>query len=116
WDPDTGWTELDDPLLETYFPFHFLLPDGKVFSAGPRANSYRLDLSTGQWEAWPSGGGNNSGFDGGSAVQYRPGKILKAGTRGQTGTGTTKTIDLTTGSPSWVSRGNMIPRVNHNLV
>ena len=116
WDPDTGWTELADPLLETYYPFHFLLPDGKVFSAGPRTNSYRLNLGTGMWQFWPADTTKQSGFGGGSAVQYRLGKILKCGTRNLDGTGTTKTIDLTLGGPSWVSRGDMVSRVNHNLV
>ena len=78
WDPDTGWHSLEDAiLLENYYPFHFLLPDGRVFSAGPRMHSYRLNLSSGTWGAWPSGADQNSGFDGGSAVQYRLGKILK---------------------------------------
>jgi len=113
------WDELDDSaLLEDYYPMHFLLPDGYVFSAGARPNSYRMDPSTGVWQPWPPSA-NQSGHWSGSAVQYRPGKILKHGTRLRVGVGTTQTIDLTSSGgsgASWSSSSTSITRVNHNLV
>ena len=57
------------------YPFMFVLPNGKLFDAGPDKVTRTLDLSTDQWTTV-----GTSPIDGQSAVMYRPGKILKAGT------------------------------------
>jgi len=85
-----------------------------VFTAGPGSNSYLLQMAGGPWTA-----ADASGFVGGSAVMYLPGKILKCGSRdSEAGTAvtTTKTIDLAPGSRVWQASGAMTHgRVNHNL-
>ena len=57
------------------YPFMFVLPNGKLFDAGPDRVTRTLDLQTGQWTTV-----GTSPIDGQSAVMYRPGKILKSGT------------------------------------
>lgn len=113
------WTTATGALFQGWYPQTFVAPNGKVFNSGPSDSSYYFDPSAGTWSAFPSTG--TSGFIGGSAVMYRPGKVMKCGTRDTErrdapAVQTTKTIDLTAGSPSWQSSGNMsLARVNMNL-
>lgn len=104
-------------LFMALYPHMFLLPSGKVFHPGPNFYTYLLNLDTGLWEqpAW-----SLSTFRGGSAVQYRPGKIMKCGDAGLTSVPTTGVIDLSgdENAAAWreVSQSSlMIPRVEHNL-
>lgn len=106
-------------LWQEFYPFNFVMPgDGvsdRIFSAGADNDSYVLDAAGGPWTVSAS-----SGFRGGSAVMYRPGRVMKCGSRdseiGQTAVGTTKTIDLSAATPSWAASGGMAwGRVNHNL-
>jgi hypothetical protein len=98
------------------YPFMFLLPDGKVFYAGPEVKTMILDVNTGVWEDrfW------TTTFLGGSAVQYRPGRIMKCGDYGVDGSTDTAVIDFT-GDPESIGwrrtalTGSMTPRVEHNL-
>ncbi len=105
WDPaapaDSEWTRLDDaPHLQQWFPQAFSSGSDEVFYAGPDLNSYKLTLSTQQWTQFPEvePPATNTGFIGGSAVMYRPGKVMKCGTRDTQvltfAVGTTKHIDL----------------------
>ena len=99
------------------YPFMFVLPNGRLFDAGPERMTRTLNISTGQW--------TNVGMsptDGMSAVQYRPGKILKAGTwsdpefPGRQTTGRAVKIDMNAGSPAWVETGSMKYRRSYNTL
>ncbi len=141
--PQGTWTTVStqDSLSQraiSAYPFLFLLPDGRLFNAGP-APADRLDqrykrfysLTTEEW----SDDTSNHLYDAkvmGSAVMYRPGKVLRAGSHGAgdigapvggAAHGRTETVEIGTGaSPAWVERvPNQIstfafsPRLNHNL-
>ena len=125
------WNSLSNaPHWQEWFPFGFVLPRGagpdsmRVFYAGPETPSSILtvDRNSNRWTTVPGTGGN---FLAGSAVMYRPGKVMKCGTRdtGNIGSddilGTTSVIDLKAGNPAWVdapAADTMIHRRNHNLV
>jgi galactose oxidase len=87
-----------------YYPRTFLAPNGKVFYAGEqRTTRY---LSTSGTGSWSSVGSRLYGTrDYGSAVMYRPGKILYAG--GGRTTNTAETIDLNEAKPIWRWTGSM---------
>jgi Concanavalin A-like lectin/glucanases superfamily/Galactose oxidase-like, Early set domain/Bacterial Ig domain/Galactose oxidase, central domain len=86
----------------------FLLPNGKLFDAGPDTTTRTFDLNTNQWSVV-----GQSPIDGQSAVMYRPGKILKSGTwsdpefPGRPVTNGAATIDMTAASPAWQSAAPM---------
>ncbi len=70
------WTDMPSASRRmALYPFMFVLPNGKLFDAGPDTTTRTLDLNTGQWSVV-----GQSPIDGQSAVMYRPGKILKSGT------------------------------------
>jgi hypothetical protein len=107
-----------------YYPRDFVAPDGRVFYAGERIQSGWLDVDAtsaagrGRWTPGPS---HIWPFnrDYGSAVMYRPGKILYVGGGGDptasnprdvtssAPTNTAEIIDLNQSSPSWSSTGSM---------
>ena len=126
----TSWP--NTTLLQDWYPQLHVIPGsgaGRIFSPGPGMpnassgsyNSWRLDVATGAWSLLPLAG---SSFRGGSSVQYRPGKVMKCGTRDTDvlpypplAIGTTATIDITANSPAWAASGAMaLGRVNFNLV
>ena len=84
------------------YPFMFVLPNGKLFDAGPDTTTRTFDLDTKQWATV-----GTSPIDGHSAVMYRPGKILKSGTwsdpefPGRAVTNRAAAIDMTAASPAW---------------
>ena len=99
------------------YPFMFVLPDGRVFDAGPDLQTRTLDVTTGQWTSVAQ-----SQVDGHSAVMYRPGKILKSGTWGDPDfpnrlvTNRAQKIDMTAQSPAWTEAAPMRnPRAYHTL-
>ena len=99
------------------YPFMFLLPNGKVFDAGPDLTTRTLDLATGTWSA-----GITSPIDAHSAVMYRPGMILKSGTWGDPDfpnrvvDGRAAVIDMNAASPAWREVAPMgFPRAYHTL-
>jgi hypothetical protein len=132
------WQTVSDPLSDSErsiadYPFMFQLPDGRMFYAGPApgenpANAYRrfYDLSTRRW-----GDSSDSRQDAqlfGSAVMYRPGQILRAGTHGEGfssshGISSTETIAIGSGTtPDWapydtslIGHPKLLERTNHNL-
>ncbi|MGH7724011.1 MAG: galactose oxidase-like domain-containing protein [Candidatus Eiseniibacteriota bacterium] len=128
-DPGTGfWTDLGSIKRQDWYPFHFVAPRTDslmVFMAGPDEASAYLNLSKTppQWRPFPYN--PTPGFRGGSAVMYRPGEVMKCGSRdtdpqGSRAVKTTMRIDLTTVPPpsSWSVTDpvdTMIARVNHNL-
>lgn len=97
-------------ILRTY-PFMFLLPNGKIFAAGSDDDTRLLDLDAGVWE--PSV--IPSSFNGGSAVMYEPGKILKHGSIFSQPFGTTETIDFSDPNPHWTAIAPSVPRSNSNV-
>ena len=121
-----SWSEPEDPFRVHWYPFMFVLPTGKVVSAGrylrnawpENAYSYTLDLSTMQWTALT----DTQPMHGGSAVMYEPGKIMKSGGEDPTrtdGYATDKTavLDTTVALPKWRETAPMgIKRREHNLV
>jgi hypothetical protein len=84
------------------YPFMFVLPNGKLFDAGPDKVTRTLDLGNGQWTTV-----GNSPIDGQSAVMYRPGKVLKSGTWSdpefpdRDASNKAAAIDMTAANPSW---------------
>jgi hypothetical protein len=123
YDPRTNqWTVL--PLVSTAqvheeeYPFSFLAPNGNVFTIGPAEDkSFFLNVPNQSWT--PVGGA--SGVINGSAVEYRPGKILYSGGADSVVTqtnahATTAVIDLTAGTPTWRQTAPMATaRVYHTL-
>ncbi len=115
-----AWSTLSgaNTLLPMY-PFMFVNTDGRLVLAGgsevPAATRV-LDLSTQSWSTV-----DVRVLDGGSAVMYSPGKILKAGSASDSGFSgasarTAYTLDMLQGSPAWVATGSMgFPRSFLNL-
>jgi hypothetical protein len=104
YDPATdNWIQLDSASRRMpLYPFMFVLPDGRLFDAGPDRMTRTLNLQTGTWTNV-----GTSPIDGMSAVMYQPGKILKSGTwadpefPGRPVTNRSATIDMTASSPAW---------------
>ncbi|MDQ4490679.1 fibronectin type III domain-containing protein [Sinomonas sp. ASV486] len=115
----TSLSKISTPQIhEEEYPFSFLAPNGKVFTIGPAEDvSYWLDASAQTWT--PVGA---SGITNGSAVMYRPGRILYTGGAQSVITTTparagAATIDLTSASPAWTPIApTHYPRVYHTLV
>lgn len=111
------------PTKIGYYPFMFVLPDGKLFMAGPEViqddpnfaatDTLLLDISATQpmWTKFPSTG---SPFQGGSATMYEPGKVFKSG--GVIPNDTTQNenraayIDTTAQTPVWTLAPTMAYR------
>ncbi len=112
-------------LLQDLYPITFAVPGsstagGRVVALAIDGNTYRLDLPAagqpaGSWQKLPSAA---IGFRPEAAVLYRPGRIMAAGgSFALVVVGTTKTLDVTNTTNSWVSAGGtLIPRNFHNLV
>jgi hypothetical protein len=101
-----NWTQLTAaPLSFPYYPHAFVLPDGRVLvssTAEAPIISRVLNLTTQSWTAIGS-----TALDGGSAVMYRPGKILKAGTSAnpdlavRSSSANSYVLDMTQPTPAW---------------
>ena len=107
-----SWRDVSNAerILHSY-PFMFLLPDGKIFTAGSDNDTRLLDLDAGVWS--PSS--IPSSFNGGSAVMYKPGKILKHGSIFSQPFGTTETIDFSDPTPHWTLIASSVARSNSNV-
>ncbi len=105
------WTQLPNAQLPLpIFPFMFLLPNGKLFFAGPLTVTGTLDIPTQSWSVVAT-----SANDGASAVMFAPGKVMKCGGFA-VATKTTETIDLTVATPVWTLAQNMaFERLDHSL-
>jgi hypothetical protein len=112
----TTWTSAR--LAVPYYPFMYVLPDGKVIDAGANedpAPTTKLDLTTRTWSTV-----DPVVVDGHSSAMYQPGKILKSGTAtdsGETGSAaaTAYVLDATQPSPAWRQVASMAyPRSFHN--
>jgi hypothetical protein len=109
-----------------------VLPDGRLFNAGPAASTdperaaghYKrfFDLRAARWVDGAPGDQRDPLLFG-SAVMFRPGRLLRAGSTGGYGIGTTQTIDIGAGqSPPWVpyaansgAHPALLTRTHHNL-
>ena len=122
YDPRTNsWTQVAAARLAfPYYPFIFVLPDGRILNAGAGeqpALARTLNLGTQSWTTV-----DPSIVDGGSAVMYRPGKVLKSGTAATTDVSnlptraTTYVLDMTQPAPAWRETPSMaFPRAYHTL-
>lgn len=119
-DPSTNrFTQLTNSRYSVpYYPFMYLLPDGRVIDAGANEQAFEtqaLDLNTGIWSMI-----DPLVKDGHSSVMYRPGKILKMGTAADSGTtgnaaATAYVLDMTQPSPVWRQIASMaFPRAFQN--
>ena len=112
-------TELwDEPLrlqpVETWtlYPFMFLLPDGRLFFAGPGVSTWTFDFDV--LDRWTHVGDSHFGGGAAAAVTYEPGNVLKSGGNGGR---RTDVIDFTQPTPAWVEVDAMEKvRRRHNLV
>ena len=101
-----------------YYPFMYVLPDGRVLDAGANENPVEtrvLDLNTGLWSMV-----DPIVVDGHTSVMYRPGKIFKSGTATDSGyagnsAATAYVLDMNQPSPAWRQVAPMaFPRSFHN--
>jgi len=123
-----SWTRLNGaPLLQPYYPLDFVVPGGRVVSAGglPEPQSYWLDVAQAENPAqnspWRKFANGHAGFSPSSGVIYRPGRIMIAGGASAGAVvGRTRTLEVL--SPADTMNGwfattdSMQPRINHNLV
>jgi hypothetical protein len=106
----SGWTELSGATRTLpYYPRTFVAPNGLVFYAGElRETSYLDPSGSGSWI--PVASSRYGQRDYGSAVMYRPGKVLIVGGSDPPDgapTNTAEVIDLTDPLPAWRSTGAM---------
>jgi len=105
WQPATqSWRSLTGaesnvPLGFELYPRMFLAPDGRVFKAGPDNTTWFLDTSgDGSWTPGPP---SNSGHrSNGTAVMFRPGRILTVGGNDPP-VAAAEVIDLNEPNPVW---------------
>lgn len=130
------WTPLPSAfLVQAWYPFTFVLPDGNVFWAGSGATNANGTqsriLNTTTWRWGPIKSSAVAGLMYGSAVMYEPGKILKSGGKprypgvpddDQFAVATCDMIDLNKPNPTWVSKipGKSVPSMHrarwmHNM-
>jgi hypothetical protein len=100
----SGWRPLPGARrVLPYYPRMFVAPNGLVFYAGELQETAYLDpAGTGRWI--PLAASNYGQRDYGSAVMYRPGKVMIVGGSDPpegVPTNTAETIDLNGVSPSW---------------
>src|SRR5262249_19196270 len=99
-----SWAQLTNASINVpYYPHVFVLPDGRVLNSSTAEAPIParvLNLATQTWTMV-----DPAVFDGGSAVMYLPGKILKLGTSVDPDTtvrpsvSTAYVLDMTQGSP-----------------
>lgn len=117
-----NWTQLSGATLNVpMYPHTFVLPNGKAFIGSTETEpvvSRTLDIQTQTWEVV-----DPVKYDGGSAVMYEPGKIMKSGMGwsadydDKPATSTTYVIDMNQQNAVWRKTQSMnFPRTQHNLV
>jgi hypothetical protein len=125
YDPASNtWAQLTNASINiSNYPFIFQLPDGRVLAAGSDEGAQPtrvLNVATQTWTMVDS-----RVLDAGSAVMYRPGKIIKAGSSYPVTTGpgdhnpaaaTAYVLDMTQPSPLWQQTASLADaRSNFNL-
>ena len=115
------WTRLTGASLSLpYYPHMFVLPDGRVLAASTGEDmivSRVLNIGTQTWSVV-----DPNPVDGGSAVMYSPGKVMKSGRSVDPdqavipSVATTYVLDMTQSSPAWRQTPNMMfARTYHTL-
>jgi hypothetical protein len=121
YNPSTNsWTSLTSGSLSIpYYPHMFVLPDGRVLNTGTAEEPAPTRAFTIQTQTWTMI--DSSTPDGGSAVMYRPGKILKTGTSAdpdqatRPSAATAYVLDMTQGTHTWSQVPSMnFARTYHN--
>jgi beta-lactam-binding protein with PASTA domain len=113
YDPVTEiWTLLSGAanLSTPSYPFMFVLPDGRVIQAGGSEiaiATHVLDVGSRTWSLV-----DDRIINGGSAVMYSPGLIMKAGSASDSGfsgpsSNTTFVLDMTRLNPAWRQTASM---------
>jgi len=123
--------ELFDPVTQSWallgaagspastYPFMFVLPGGDVIHAGNpefATATETFDPAAGTWS-----GVDGRVLDGGSAVMFGRGQIMKSGSAASSGSSgpaarTTYVLDMSAASPAWRSTASMAyQRAYHNL-
>jgi hypothetical protein len=111
WDPlpqvwqmsSASWRDLSSAslVIDQWYPFMYVAPNGKVFEAGPGQVTRYLDTSgTGAWTV--VGSSLFGDRPQGSSVMYDEGKVLNLG-GADPPTASAESIDLTNSSPTWQS-------------
>ncbi|GEM_PF-3035654 len=97
------------------YPFMFVLPNGKVYNAGTKKNTFYFDTDTGAWSNGPSNSFGSSGYAE-SGAMYEPGKIIRSG-GSDPAYASAAIIDTTVPNPKWTLTEPMkYPRRRHNMV
>ena len=122
YDPATNaWTVMTEATnLVPYYPFTFILPDGRLFASGASEQAYASQVYDSNTHIWTAV--DPTTYDGASAVMYEPGKILKAGSASDGGfpadpsSAAAYVIDMNQPSPLWRQVAFMaFPRAFLNL-
>jgi hypothetical protein len=123
----TEWTQAQTSFGMPNYPYMFVLPNGNILNAGADeingvtgTNSPTMLLNL-QTQTWTTVDPNP--VDGGSAVQYAPGMIMKSGTsysetnnNGFPSSPTTFVLNMNQPNPQWQQTQSMqFPRAFHNL-
>jgi hypothetical protein len=123
YDPATNiWTRLNSASLNVpYYPHMFVLPDGRVVNTSTAEAPVPTRVLNVQTQTVTIV--DSSMPDGGSAVMYRPGKILKTGTSVdpdqaiRTSAATAYVLDMTQGTSTWTQVPSMnFARTYHTMV
>jgi galactose oxidase len=99
------WRDLTGAIRAVpLYPLILLAPDGRAIMVGPNPESMFLDTAgTGDWTEGPQANGPYRDY--GSAVEYRPGKILLVG--GGPPTDSAETLDLNVSPLKWRTAAHM---------
>jgi len=123
--------EVYDPLANTWtaltgaqssspgrHPHLFVLPDGRIAQVGASEEVVATKVLDVGSQVWSTVDPNP--LDGGSAVMYTPGNVMKSGGAWDADTGNPSTntyvLDMNRATPAWRQTAGMaFPRVTHNL-
>ncbi len=116
------WTQLNGASLRIpLYPHVFVLPDGRVLVTSTQEDpieTWVLNLASETWSVV-----DPAVLDGGSAVMYRPGKVLKSGSArnpdypAAAAAATAYVLDMSQPAPAWRATSAMhYARTQHNLV
>jgi hypothetical protein len=105
-------------IHEEEYPFSYLLPNGTIYTMGPKEDvGYILDVTANTWTKVAGSTGRSLG----SSVMYRPGKILyTGGAADQLASAASyagaSSLDLTAPTPAWQATAPMAnARLYHTL-
>lgn len=113
------WTKMPTAAANMYqYGQAYVLPNGKIGYTGNwefADNARLLDLNTQTWTTL------DAAVKPGYSIMYEPGKVLKVGSSGDSGTAGVSSnaaniFDFTAPAPAWRTIGSMqYPRTHHNL-